>query len=58
MDARILRHDVFLLVDFGFFRPTGATGCTDGVKFGEEVDSSTQNFTAIGAGVGYGTQNC
>jgi len=43
--------------DFEFYRPAGATCCTDGVKFGVEegnfllpkVPSSTPNFTAIGA---------
>jgi len=36
---------------FEVFRPEEATRCTDGVKSVAEVDSSTLNFTSVGAEV-------
>ena len=40
--AQICRYLVYSEADFEVFRPTGATRCTDGVKFG--MEEGTEGF--------------
>ena len=42
------RYLIYSEADFEVFRPTEATSCTDGVKFGTE-EVTVPNFTPIGA---------
>jgi len=48
--AQTCRYLVYSEADFEVFRPTGATRCTDGVKFlAWRRGPSMPNFTPIGA---------